>query len=86
MTYIAPFSPIQQQAQTGVAALKTPEQIQAGSQLAGASGLGSLDLAGQAAGAGQQYAQMATRPKCYAVLHVPIHAKRGGLSEITGVT
>jgi hypothetical protein len=60
--YVAPFSPIQQQAQAGVAALQTPEQIQAGSQLAGASGLGAFGVAQQAMGAGQQYAQMATNP------------------------
>jgi hypothetical protein len=60
--YIAPFSQIQERAQAGVAALQTPEQLQAGSQLAGASGLGSLGLAGQAAGYGQQYAQQVTNP------------------------
>ena len=53
--YLAPFSPIQQQAQAGVAALKTPEQFQSGTTLAGAAGLGSL-------GAGQQYAQNVTDP------------------------
>jgi len=63
--YVAPFSPIQQQAQAGVAALQTPEQFAGGSQLAGAAGLGSLGLAGQAAGAGAQFAQQATNP--YAV-------------------
>jgi len=63
--YIAGFSPIQQQAQAGVAGLRTPDQFQVGSQLAGVSGLGSLGLAGQAAGAGQQFAQQATNP--YAV-------------------
>jgi len=60
--YIAPFSPIQQQAQAGVANLQTPEQIQAGSQLAGASGLGSLGLAGRAVGVGDQFAQQAQNP------------------------
>jgi hypothetical protein len=60
--YLAPFSPIQQQAQAGVAALKTPEQFQSGTQLAGASGLGSINLADQAAGVGAQYAQQATNP------------------------
>jgi len=61
--YVAGFSPIQQQAQAGVAALKAPEQFQAGTQLAGASGLGSMGLAGQAAGLGGQYAQMAQDPR-----------------------
>ena len=60
--YIAPFSPIQQQAQAGVANLRTPDQFQAATGVAGASGLGSLGLAQQAMGAGQQYAQMATNP------------------------
>jgi len=60
--YLAGFSPIQQQAQAGVAALKAPDQFQAGSQLAGASGLGSMGLAGQAAGVGQQYAKNVTDP------------------------
>jgi len=63
--YVAGFSPIQQQAQAGVAGLRTPEQFQAASGLSGISGLGSLGLAGQAAGAGAQYAQQATNP--YAV-------------------
>jgi len=61
--YVAGFSPIQQQAQAGVAALRAPEQFQAGTQLAGASGLGSMGLAGQAAGLGGQYAQMAQDPR-----------------------
>jgi hypothetical protein len=61
--YIAPFSPIQQQAQAGVAALKTPEQFQTGTQLADASGLGSLGLAQQAMGVGQQFAQQAQDPR-----------------------
>ena len=61
--YLAPFSPIQQQAQAGVAALKTPEQFQTGTQLAGASGLGSINLADKAAGIGAQYAQQAQDPR-----------------------
>ena len=61
--YVAGFSPIQQQAQAGVAALRAPEQFQEGTQLAGASGLGSMGLAGQAAGLGGQYAQMAQDPR-----------------------
>ena len=54
--YLAPFSPIQQQAQAGVAALKTPGQFGDATTLAGAAGLGSL-------GAGQQYAQNVTSPE-----------------------
>lgn len=61
--YLAPFSPIQQQAQAGVANLRTPEQFQTATGLAGASGLGSLGLAQQAMGAGQQFAQQAQDPR-----------------------
>lgn len=53
--YQAGFAPLQQQAFQGAAGLQTPGQIGAGSQLAGAAGLGSL-------GAGQQYNMMATNP------------------------
>ena len=63
--YIAGFSPLQQQAQQGAANLQTPGQFQAGSQLAGAAGMGSLGTAGQMAGAGANYNAMATNP--YAV-------------------
>lgn len=60
--YVAGFSPLQKQAQQGTANLQLPGQYQAGSQLAGASGLGSLGIAGQAANAGQNYYGMATNP------------------------
>ena len=60
--YVASFSPLQQQAQASTANLTTPDQYAAGSSLAGAAGLGSLGIAGQAAGAGQQYNQMAQDP------------------------
>jgi hypothetical protein len=60
--YVAGFSPLQQQAQASTAYLQTPDQYGAGSSLAGMAGLGSLGIAGQAAGAGQQYAQQATNP------------------------
>lgn len=63
--YVAGFSPLQQQAQQSAYYMQAPSQYQAGTGLAGAAGLGSLGLAGQAAGAGQQYAQQATNP--YAV-------------------
>jgi hypothetical protein len=56
--YVAGFSPMQQQAFQGAANLQAPGQIGAGSQLAGAAGLGAL-------GAGQQFQQQATNP--YAV-------------------
>jgi hypothetical protein len=61
--YVASFSPLQQQAQAATANLTTPDQYAAGSSLSGASGLGSLGIAGQAAGAGQQYALGATDPR-----------------------
>jgi hypothetical protein len=60
--YVAGFSPLQQQAQAATANLQTPDQYAAGSSLAGMSGLGSLGIAGRAAGAGQQYNQMAQDP------------------------
>lgn len=60
--YQAGFSPMQQQAFQSAANLRTPGQFGAGSQLAGASGLGSLGVAGQVSQAGNQYNQMATNP------------------------
>jgi hypothetical protein len=60
--YVAGFSPLQQQAQQATGALQAPQQFQTGTQLAGAAGLGSLGLGGQAAGYGQQYAQQLTNP------------------------
>jgi len=61
--YFAGFSPLQQQAQRTAYGLETPSQIGMGTTLTGAGGLGSLGLARQAAGAGQQYAEMATSPQ-----------------------
>jgi hypothetical protein len=61
--YFAGFSPLQQQAQQASANLQAPQQYGAATGLAGASGLGSLGLAGQAAGAGQQFAHASSRPK-----------------------
>jgi hypothetical protein len=61
--YVAGFSPIQEQAQRSVAGLQAPGQYAQGSQMAGMAGLGSLGVAGQAAGAGQQYNQMAQDPR-----------------------
>lgn len=60
--YVAGFSPLQQQAQTSAAGLQTPGQFQAGSQLAGAAGLGSLGTAGNVANTGANYYGMATSP------------------------
>ena len=53
--YVAPFSPMQQQAQQGAAGLQTPGQFAPASQMAGLSGVGSMM-------AGQNYAQQATDP------------------------
>lgn len=52
---IAGFTPMQQQAQQGMANLQPSQQLGAATQLAGIGGLGSL-------GAGQNYAQQATNP------------------------
>jgi hypothetical protein len=60
--YVAPFSPLQNQAFQSATNLQTPGQYQAGSILAGASGLGSLGMAGQLSNTGAQYQQMATNP------------------------
>jgi len=60
--YVAGFSPLQQQAQQATAGLQTPGQLGAATGLAGMSGMGGLGLARQMAGAGQEYAQMATSP------------------------
>jgi hypothetical protein len=61
--YFAGFSPLQQQAQQSAYYLQTPGQYDVGSGFAGISGLGSLGIAQQASGAGQQYALGATDPR-----------------------
>jgi hypothetical protein len=61
--YFAGFSPLQQRAQAATAGLTLPGQYQAATGLTGLGALGSMGLAGQAAGMGQQYAQMATDPR-----------------------
>jgi hypothetical protein len=60
--YFAGFSPLQQQAQSETANLQQPGQYGAATGLTGVGTLGALGIAGQAAGAGQQYGQMATDP------------------------
>jgi hypothetical protein len=60
--YVAGFQPLQEQAMQATGQLQTPGQFGDATALAGASGLGSLGLAGQAAGAGQQFAQQAQNP------------------------
>ena len=59
---IAEFSPLQQQAFGNVANMQTAPQLGQATNFAGMSGLGSLGTAGQMAGAGNQYNQMATNP------------------------
>jgi hypothetical protein len=60
--YFAGFSPMQQRAQQQTANLQVPGQYDQASQMTGMAGLGSLGLAGQMAGAGQQYANQAQDP------------------------
>jgi hypothetical protein len=52
--YFAGFSPLQQQAQQSAYYLQAPSQFQAGSELAGAAGVGGLGAAEQAGILGQQ--------------------------------
>jgi hypothetical protein len=59
---IAGFSPLQQQAFSNVENMQTAPQLGQATNFAGMSGLGSLGTAGQMAGAGNQYNQMATNP------------------------
>jgi hypothetical protein len=61
--YVAGFSPLQQQAQSGAANLQVPGQYGQASRMTGQAGMGSLGLAGQMAGTGQQYAMGATDPR-----------------------
>jgi hypothetical protein len=63
--YVAPFSPMQQQAQQGIANLQTPGQFQQGSDIAGMGAMGSMGSAMQASQAGNQLARQSTNP--YAV-------------------
>ena len=60
--YVAPFSPLQQQAQAKTANLSMPGQFNTGSNLALQSGIGSGQMGAQAAQAGNLYNQMATSP------------------------
>jgi len=60
--YVAGFSPLQQQAQGAAGNLQVPGQYGQANQFATASGLGSLGTATTAAGAGNQYMQMAQDP------------------------
>ena len=63
--YIAGFSPLQSSAFTGAAGLTTPSSYGAAMGMTGLAAADTARLAGQAAGAGTDYARMATSP--YAV-------------------
>jgi hypothetical protein len=76
--YVAGFTPLQQRAQQGAANLQMPGQFGMGSQLAGAGGLGglgtaanALGFAGQQAGVGSMYENMATNPASYQAFMSP---------------
>jgi hypothetical protein len=59
---VAGFSPLQQQAQTSVGQLRVPGQFDTGTGFAALGGIGAANIAERAAGAGEQYNQMATNP------------------------
>jgi hypothetical protein len=59
---IADFSPLQQQAFNEVANQTVASQLAPATNLATASGMGSLDISGRMAGVGQDYARQATDP------------------------
>ena len=69
--YVAAFSPLQQQAMSATGQLQVPGQYGQATQMTGMAGLGSLGLAGQMAGAGQNYAQQATDPNATAAYMSP---------------
>jgi hypothetical protein len=69
--YVAPFSPQQEQAFKGVANLQQPGQFAPATGLAAASGLGSLGIAGQAAGTGADYYSLATSPEAMGAFMSP---------------
>jgi hypothetical protein len=60
--YFADFSPAQKYAQSETANMRTPGQYGAATGLTGLGTMGAFGLANQAAGAGQQYNQMAQDP------------------------
>jgi len=60
--YFADFSPAQKYAQSETANMQTPGGYGVGSAMTGIAGMGSLGLADQMAGAGQQYNTMAQNP------------------------
>jgi hypothetical protein len=60
--YVAGFSPLQQQAQSGAANLQTPGQYGAATGLTGLAAGSSMGLAGQEAQTGRNLAQASTNP------------------------
>jgi len=56
--YVAPFSPLQKQAQAGAANLQTPSQFAPATQMAGIAGIGQLGTAQTAQGYGAQGADI----------------------------
>lgn len=59
---VAPFSPLQRQAQFNVGQMRVPGQFDTGTGFTALGGIGAANIANQAAGAGQQYNMMATNP------------------------
>jgi hypothetical protein len=59
---VAGFSPLQRQAQLNAGQVQMPGNFNTGTGFAALSGIGAANIANQAAGAGQQYNQMATNP------------------------
>jgi hypothetical protein len=68
---LSDFSPLQKQAFANVASQTTAGQLGPATQLAGASGLGSLGVAGRAANVGQDYYRLATDPMAQAAFMSP---------------
>ena len=69
--YFAGFSPLQKQVQSETANMQTPGQYATATGLTGAGTLGALGLAGRAAGAGTDYASMATDPRAVSAYMSP---------------
>ena len=68
---IAEFSPLQQQAFSNVASQTTASQLEPATGLATASGLGSLGISAEMAGAGDRYGRMATDPRAMSAYMSP---------------
>ena len=64
--YVAGFSPMQQQAMQATGQLGVPSQYGQATRMTGMAGMGSLGLAGQMAGAGQNFSQQAQDPNSIA--------------------